>query len=79
MPRLNYYHLGNRTTVQKTKNPSDIQQWLADIQVSGGDDCPEFSLTGIQAGSFVQITFGKPGRRLKECATDQRTKLSQHI
>ncbi|XP_052253774.1 von Willebrand factor A domain-containing protein 7-like isoform X2 [Dreissena polymorpha] len=46
---------GNETTVQKTTNPDDIQRWLAAIQVHGGDDCPEFSLTGIQAASTVAM------------------------
>ncbi|XP_053372636.1 von Willebrand factor A domain-containing protein 7-like [Mercenaria mercenaria] len=46
---------GNLTTVQKTKNPDDIQSWLGAIKVHGGDDCPEFSLTGIQAASTVAM------------------------
>ncbi|KAL4228607.1 Von Willebrand factor A [Mactra antiquata] len=46
---------GNLTTVQKTKNPDDIQNWLGAIVVHGGDDCPEFSLTGIQAASTVAM------------------------
>ena len=52
--------LGNATTVQKTKNPADIQRWLGQIQVHGGFDCPEFSLTGIQAG----MSFTRQRRRL---------------
>lgn len=44
---------GNLTTVQKTKDPADIQSWLGAIKVHGGDDCPEFSLTGIQAAATV--------------------------
>ncbi|WAR05598.1 VWA7-like protein [Mya arenaria] len=46
---------GNQTTVQKTTNPADIQRWLGEIKVHGGDDCPEFSLTGIQAASTVAM------------------------
>ncbi|KAL3836670.1 hypothetical protein ACJMK2_022092 [Sinanodonta woodiana] len=46
---------GNLTTVQKTTEPDQIQQWLREIHVHGGDDCPEFSLTGIQAASTVAV------------------------
>ncbi|KAK3607797.1 hypothetical protein CHS0354_031297 [Potamilus streckersoni] len=46
---------GNMTTVQKTTEPDQIQLWLREIHVHGGDDCPEFSLTGIQAASTVAV------------------------
>lgn len=44
---------GNQTTVNKTRDPNDIQAWLSNINVTGGADCPEFSLTGIQAGTSL--------------------------
>jgi hypothetical protein len=35
----------------------DLISWIGAIQATGGNDCPEFSLTGIEAGTYLHIQY----------------------
>ncbi|XP_062573733.1 von Willebrand factor A domain-containing protein 7-like [Saccostrea cucullata] len=38
------------TTGRKTTDPQTMITWLQNLKVSGGDDCPEYALTGLLKG-----------------------------
>ena len=47
--------LGTSTLVKDTTKSADLISWIGAIQATGGNDCPEFSLTGIEAGTYLHI------------------------
>ncbi|XP_071103949.1 von Willebrand factor A domain-containing protein 7-like [Haliotis cracherodii] len=44
---------GNKTDIFKSKNGTAVITYLSSLRVNGGGDCPEFSLTGLQAAATV--------------------------
>ncbi|XP_067685699.1 von Willebrand factor A domain-containing protein 7-like [Haliotis asinina] len=44
---------GNKTDIFKSKNGTAVMDYLSSLSVHGGGDCPEFSLTGLQAAATV--------------------------
>ncbi|XP_046570368.1 von Willebrand factor A domain-containing protein 7-like [Haliotis rubra] len=44
---------GNKTDIFKSKNGTAVMNYLSSLSVHGGGDCPEFSLTGLQAAATV--------------------------
>ena len=47
--------LGTSTIVKDTTNSADLINWISAIHATGGNDCPEFSLTGIEAGKYLHV------------------------
>lgn len=41
------------TTIRKTKDGSEMKQWLHGMTAHGGGDCPEMAMAGIVNGSFT--------------------------
>lgn len=50
--QLNIYGvlLANLTIYKETKNAATMKQWLKNITVSGGGDCPEYAMSGLVQG-----------------------------
>ena len=48
-------NLGTSTLVKDTTKSADLISWIGAIQATGGNDCPEFSLTGIEVGTYLYI------------------------
>lgn len=50
-------HSVSLETSKQTSNPDVMTGWLKNLTVNGGDDCPEYSLSGLITGKQSMQLF----------------------